>query len=300
MSFNCDYCNKFLKSRSSLRKHSKTPPKSCVKIRNNNTCSICNKILLYTECLESHERHCSYIKALPSINEKNIESKYEHKIHRLELEKKRDVEKLQHELDELKQQNMLLENDKEHLQTFKDMYEKLAEKCALKDTTTTNINNSSKNTYNQIVQLLETGGPLDLSKERIDSIFQQKYTAIDFRKGVAGLADFTAKHIICNNEGDPNYAVSDRARHKYKYMDDGGNIINDSNAEHVLNAINGPAIHKIKSDIWNPNDAFVPPEHDNDYSYEIDKYNQMRETYNSIDTMKDNPVPFCSKLSQKI
>ena len=304
MTNNCKYCNKEFKSSQSRSCHYKKSSQFCDKIRLKQTCNICNTILLYGDSMFSHQQLCRQ----DSVEFKTIETvkqEYEHQISRIETGKQRDVEQLQKELQELKLQIKLLENDKqrdkEQIKTFKEMYENLAEKCALKDTTsTTTINNNSKNTFNQVVQLLETGGPINLNKERIEHIFNTNYTERDFRKGIEGLADFTAKHIIKNDDGHPTYAVTDRSRNKYKYMDDNGSIVNDSNAEIILNAINGPAINKIRTDIWNPENTFVPPEHEHDYSYEYDKYTSMRDTYNSIDGMVGNPIPFCSKLSKNI
>jgi len=229
-----------------------------------------------------------------------MKSIYEHKMKRMELEfskKIKQIEDAKQQVErDLNQKILLLENDKEHLETFKEMYDNLAITCANKDTHVTN--NHSKNTYNQVLQILETAGPLDLSQERLKSICDTEYTTHYFRRGIAGLADFTAKHIITNEGGEKAYAVSDRSRHHYKYMLGDGSIQSDSKAENVLDAIHGPVMNKINNNIWVRNTPV--PEDSLDFDFDMEKHASMNEAYDTINTIKDHQSKFCNYLSNKL
>lgn len=301
---NCIYCNHEFRNKCTLRKHSqKVIPAYCLKIRKENTCKSCKIILHFGERMSDHIQSCDIHKRSTTIKLLELEKKveedtlvhqkfiYDHKIKTLETE-----------LAESKKQNIILTTQLNSVNLQLDLirkdHQELALTCAKKETTTsTVINNSRNNTTNNIVNYLETVGPLNLDKDHVKAIVDASYTKSHLLGGQKGLANFVAENITKNEQDQLAYVSSDQSRGTFKYLLCDGSVKTDTKAGDVINVLYDPVMNKIKTVIFDPSIPF-----DGDYDSENDDYVNYQRLYSKfqqVHHLKINPTDFCKHLSSK-
>jgi hypothetical protein len=203
MSYKCEFCNKELKTVSSLNNHKKTA-KYCLDIQNkvniNYKCSKCNKILSSKQSLENHKLICI------TNNVEDLKNKI------TDLENKNL--KLQTSLED---KNNIIK-DKDNL--IKDLQDRL-ERIASKPTTSTTNNNNTNNinvTFN-------------IDKSDIENNLT-KYDKNYIVDGLKGVAAFYAKEVFPKEDG--KYICYDKSRNIFKYKDKDGNIHKDPNCTKLI------------------------------------------------------------------
>jgi len=307
---NCKFCNSFFKTSETLRKHSKKPPVYCQKIRQENTCHSCSKVLHFDQPMDVHLKGCHlYLRTeatrLCELEKKSSQREldhqkfiYENKLR--QLQKEVDEEKKLRDRVEVQLQETIirLSETKTEKEKISEKYEKLALTCASKDTSTTIHHNNSRNTVNQLVNYLESVEPLNLNKDRIESIVNSQYTKKHLMGGQRGLANFVADNLLKNEENKTTYVTTDRSRGVCKYLTEDGTVRTDTKAENVIDVVYEPVLSKIKNDIFDPTDRY-----DGSYDSDDDEYinhTRMRNKYRSIQDLKHNSADFYKQLSSKI
>jgi hypothetical protein len=219
MSLICQYCKKEFQNKSSLTNHVKTA-KYCLVIQNktNNDfkCTKCKKLLSSKQVLDSHIKIC--------------------KVDDLEIENK----SLKEQICELKEENLKLKINQEHVEKQEKQYQDQIEKqdkqiaelqnklerLASKPTSTTVTQNNTKIQINY--KPIELNDELVLSKiEKLDDNY-----IVD---GLQGGAEFIAKEIFNEDDGSFPYVCTDPSRGICKYLDKTSNkIIKDIYCKKVV------------------------------------------------------------------
>ncbi|MDD4931366.1 MAG: hypothetical protein PHG66_04465 [Candidatus Colwellbacteria bacterium] len=77
---------------------------------------------------------------------------------------------------------------------------------------------------------------LNLSQERLESI-KDTYTIKHYERGGIGQADWVVENVIKDASGNLVYKCTDKSRKNFIYQDDKGNIITDTSAKKLKEAI---------------------------------------------------------------
>jgi hypothetical protein len=204
MSFQCDYCKKFLSSRGSLKKHRETT-KSCINLRVESSarflCMFCKKSYSTNQALLSHNLTSHQIQIVASIKKSSKVPEYKNKIKfmRKELEK----------------QELIIAD-------LQDRIERLCTKAIEKPT------NTIKNKFNLSVFPSQT----EIIR-KIESKFTDEYML----DGISGVAKFVYDHIVKLDDGSMAYACFDRSRKIFKFRDSTGKEIKDPNATKLISVL---------------------------------------------------------------
>ena len=193
---NCEFCNTYLKSLSSLNYHKKTNQK-CLEIQNINVeenCEFCNKSFT-NHSIKKHLLTCKY---------KKNKDEEEYKLLLSEFEK----QKIENETLKTENQNFKIE-----IEDLKITILSLQNKISLPKT-------PYKLIYNKLFD------NLDLIKEIINEKLNKNYI-IDGQKGIA---QFVFDNLLKNEHGGVNYICCDTSRHIFKYQNSDGNIEKDIKA----------------------------------------------------------------------
>ncbi len=244
---NCQYCNSSFKNNSCLNYHQKNA-KYCLNLRKDDLsykCEYCNKVISTKYKLETHKNICK------EREKYNIEKSYNDNINLKQNEidilncKLNDVvselETVRRELENVKQNNInlqiLLENNKGEKQMLEKYFESDQDtiKAIASKTTVTNTNKNKITINNR----------LDLSYERL-APFAENYTMEHFKRGSAGIADWAGENFLLDDNKEPLYVCSDKARKNFIYIDEKGNRIRDEHAETLRNQIKPVLEHKMK------------------------------------------------------
>jgi hypothetical protein len=241
----CEYCEKVLKTQSSLKFHQKTA-KYCLAKQNivpdEHTCSSCNIGFTLKSSLNSHLTICKVKKELEASlkKEESIKAEYEKQKTlescllreenlRITLEKQKQIiRELKQKLVEkdriIQDQKIVIEEQKilikeshcdykkqlhTQIKDLQDRMQSMAEKAIDKPSTV-------QNTTNQIINNL-----LPITTEHLDE--QVQYLTIDHVKhGAVGYAKYALEHPLKDR-----LVCTDTSRKKGKYKDSDGNIVSD-------------------------------------------------------------------------
>ena len=190
MSFLCQYCNKELKSKSSLNLHLKNA-KYCLKLRgidssnNGYQCNYCEKNYSTNQRLKDHLKKC--VKYL--LYEKEMEKNYS--------------------------QNDQCKKYEEQIKDLQDKLTILADKAISKPTTTNNYNQ-----YNHVQSI-------NLHPDYIQDIINDKLSFYDICKGKEGYVDFMVENFLKDEQNKCIAWVPDPTRKNILYKDEDGDVIKD-------------------------------------------------------------------------
>lgn len=263
----CQYCEKILKTKWSLKNHQKTA-KYCLKIQGKNTnfqCEVCNKYFSKKINLKNHIDICkkslNYIKKLEN---KNIKL----------LEKNKNIEK---ELEESKKQ---IQELKKKVERFEDKLENIAVKAVSRPTTT---NNNSRNVHiNNLIQNLQP-----IKNEDIENCGQH-LTLDHHREGAEGYARFALDVPF-----KEKLACVDVNRKKFKYKDDEGKIVEDEGFHKMFKKFCKAVLNKSYDFSQEHYDLLVA-EFGNKYvddNFDSSEYTRSFASYSGT-----NENPFCKKI----
>jgi hypothetical protein len=240
----CEYCNKILKTLSSLKLHQKTT-KYCLIKQNKQpaqeySCKACNTRFTLKSTLQNHLKICKEntpekeLRREYENREKELISKYEKKIE----EQKKVIKELHAEY---KKQIDMQNKD------FHDRMQSMAEKAIDKPSTVT------KNNTTQIINNL-----LPITNEHLNEQVQF-LTKEHVTNGAVGYAKYALEfplkdRLIC----------TDSSRKKGKYKDSDGNIVSDPEMTSIT--------RKLFSAIKDRNSALID-EHALDLKVKLDQFN---------------------------
>ena len=258
---NCEFCDTYLKTISSLNYHKKTNQK-CLEIQNisDNTsglftnCNYCNK-LFTNQTLKKHLQTCKY---------KKIKEEEENKIKLLEYEKNDITIKFQNELmknenyqieiSDLKKEISSLRDEILKLQSVNNVYlqdREIVHKLALQPKTSTSTSNNNKIKVNNFFD----------NPERIKQMVDEKLTKDYISDGQKGVAQFAYNNLLKDEEGNMNYICSDPSRHIFKFQNSEGNIEKDLKANKLTNMLIDAGItHKtfsVAPSLWTEDDGKI-------------------------------------------
>jgi hypothetical protein len=208
----CEYCNKKLSSKYTLKKHQETA-KYCLKIQNkdrkiNFECEYCDKSFSQKVQLQKHSLSC---RSNPNNNISTLRSKLEEKdntIQNLKSEHKNEIDSIERKyavrIKELETELKCIQQYSEILikkvEEHKDEIIQKVESCvttSASNNTNSNNNNSNNNTINIINNLAEIP-----SKEDIVKTIKQFFNEEHLSRGVVGFADFLCNHVFTNESGE--------------------------------------------------------------------------------------------------
>jgi hypothetical protein len=258
---NCEFCDTYLKTISSLNYHKKTNQK-CLEIQNisDNTsglftnCNYCNK-LFTNQTLKKHLQTCKY---------KKIKEEEENKIKLLEYEKNDITIKFQNEImknenyqieiSDLKKEISSLRDEILKLQSVNNVYlqdREIVHKLALQPKTSTSTSNNNKIKVNNFFD----------NPERIKQMVDEKLTKNYICDGQKGVAQFAYNNLLKDEEGNMNYICSDPSRHIFKFQNSEGNIEKDLKANKLTNMLIDAGItHKtfsVAPSLWTEDDGKI-------------------------------------------
>jgi hypothetical protein len=222
----CEYCKQVLKSPGVLKKHQNTA-KYCLAKQNKQapveyTCSFCGTGFTLKSTLHSHLKIC---KANTPIVQDQLQS-LDEKSRELFLLKK----DLEYALQTIEVQKIQIESLQNRLQT-------LAEKAINRPT---HINNIGNKTTNNTQNLVMTDWRPEIIQEKVEENFKLEHV----EDGIKGVARFTFKYIIPEEDGVKSYQCTDRSREVFLYKDSDGIVQKDIEARKLKKAIKDPIIKK--------------------------------------------------------
>ena len=221
----CEYCEKVLKTSSSLKLHQKTTKYCLVKqnkvVENEFSCFACGVGFTLKSSLHSHLKICKEntpekeLRREYERREKEIISTYDKKLEENNIENNKKMSDKDKIISEQKNIIKELQTEyKRHMEMqnkdLQDRMQSMAEKAIDKPSTV------NQNTINQIINNL-----LPITTEHLNN--QAQYLTIDHVKnGAVGYAKYALEHplkdwLVC----------TDTSRKKGKYKDSDGNIVSD-------------------------------------------------------------------------
>ena len=216
----CEYCSSVIKTYGALKKHQNTA-KYCLAKQNKTSiiehvCKACDKRFTRKSSLDDHLKICK--SHIPSV----------HDLQKLLGEKVREIFLIKKEL-ELSTQT-IEELRKENSEYRKEMFI-LASKSVTNITTKT-----TNNTQNLIVS--------DWRREVIQEKIEENFKLEHVEEGLKGVARFTSKYIIPDEDGIKRYQCTDSSGEVFMYKDSDGIIQKDIGARKLKNVITEPIIKK--------------------------------------------------------
>jgi hypothetical protein len=220
----CEYCGRTLSNMSNLRQHQKTASyclASREKINADFSCKYCDRIFTQKNNMLIHQEKCSAKNVSEDLD------KFKKRIFELEIENKNLIAQLEREIDEKNKLQLALEN--------------LAQRGIDKPTSVTNkINNKIK----------ITTGPLIMDPKIFTEKIRENLTLNDVESGPTGLARFTTKTLLYDDNEKLTYTCTDRSRRTFHYVDEHNTVQKDPKAEKLWSHIKEPliqqSIEKIK------------------------------------------------------
>jgi len=213
----CQFCKKILNSKSALNVHQKNT-KYCLKMQGNShqgkfVCE-CGKDFHNKHHLIGHQDICRIVNTVY-------------------------VQELRNRVNTAEQENIVLSSKlSDAFNTIKDLQDRL------ENITLQAINRPTHQTKNkQIINL----APFDLTQDKANIIFANKYTPEYFLQGMKGLARFVSDHIVKTDTGESIYACYDRSRDVFKYKNEAGEYINDIKAVRLVEIIHPAAAEHSRS-----------------------------------------------------
>ena len=218
MALICEYCRKEFSSKGNLTAHKKRA-KYCLKIQGEYvenktyTCTGCNSNFSYKSAWINHKNDCKDLKI------QNLEKEVKHlsiRVHNQNLE----IASLEKELVKY------VEVDKVNTKHMEFMKEAVL--------SPKNVNNTTHNTTNNTVNI---NTPLPLKNDHLEDIFTN-FNYDHFRGGQIAVANFLYKNLLTNKDTDENYYLCvDYSRQIFKFMNEDGDIIDDTKAIKLIDKI---------------------------------------------------------------
>ena len=221
----CEYCEKVLKTSSSLKLHQKTTKYCLVKqnkmVENEFSCFACGAGFTLKSSLHSHLKICkentpeTELRREYERREKEIISTYDKKLEENNIENNKKMSDKDKIISEQKNIIKELQTEyKRHMEMqnkdLQDRMQSMAEKAIDKPSTV------NQNTINQIINNL-----LPITTEHLNN--QAQYLTIDHVKnGAVGYAKYALEHPLKDR-----LVCTDTSRKKGKYKDSDGNIVSD-------------------------------------------------------------------------
>ena len=221
----CEYCEKVLKTSSSLKLHQKTTKYCLVKqnkvVENEFSCFACGVGFTLKSSLHSHLKICKEntpekeLRREYERREKEIISTYDKKLEENNIENNKKMSDKDKIISEQKNIIKELQTEyKRHMEMqnkdLQDRMQSMAEKAIDKPSTV------NQNTINQIINNL-----LPITTEHLNN--QAQYLTIDHVKnGAVGYAKYALEHPLKDR-----LVCTDTSRKKGKYKDSDGNIVSD-------------------------------------------------------------------------
>jgi hypothetical protein len=255
----CEFCNTYLKTLSSLNYHKKSN-KKCLEIQNKtdeifSMCEYCDKKMTI-QSLKKHLLICKY-KLLKQENElfkqENELLKQENEILTQENEilkqenklLKQEIINYKFEIDELKKENddnkqLQIENNEEikksqmrivELEAVNKIYlqdREVVQKLAMQPKTTNTNNNDTR---------IKINNNFFDNPEIIKQMIDEKLTKDYISEGQKGVAQFACNNLLKDENGNMNYICSDTSRHIFKFQNSEGNIEKDVKANKLTNML---------------------------------------------------------------
>ncbi len=194
----CNFCAKQLSSRSTLIRHQKST-KMCIDIQRSKGLIP----ILYSFTCE----HC----------EKTFTIKESMNRHMNTCPKKF----IKISIEQLANERLELSEAKQQLEQRETFIQSLASRP-----TTTTINKYIQNFKPEL-------SLINISVPEVKTIAKESFNDRHFLRGIKGLADFALESVI-NIEGKQIYVCTDKARNKFKFVDETGMIVDDPGANYLL------------------------------------------------------------------
>lgn len=210
----CEFCDKVLSSKQSLKTH-QLKTKYCLEKQsivtsivlktNIETCQYCTKTFTYLCSKNQHELICP---------EKEIQTRIQLKLLETQLLHNKEIDEYKKEISSLKEdiRNLEIKYTKEKSEIY-----------------TTLFNKEREFSHTQT-------SALNLSGERLESI-KDTYTIKHYERGGIGQADWVVENVLKDEGGNLIYKCTDKNRKNFIYQDDKGNIVNDIHAKRLKEAI---------------------------------------------------------------
>lgn len=154
--------------------------------------------------------------------------------------------------------------------------------CVLKMASQAKVTNNTK-----ILAL----GTLDLSKERLESIIQEKLTYNHGVDGQKGIAAFVDENLLIDEDGKSNYLCTDPSRKVFKYKDEEGKECKDIEARNLTKSLVDAKIVEYTQE------KCFPWCMNNDGSLDDAKRMFMLEKMNDVRKLKHDNSTFSRELS---
>lgn len=270
----CEFCNSSFSTKSNLAAHQKRT-KKCLKLQNKEiledfVCTDCSKTFTSKQTLIEHIEKCAFVKKNIELQKKysELEKKY------LELEKNYKIMEKTTKSD-IKHMEKQLEQKDKQISELQNKITKIAEIGAKKETTVNSIKVNNKNILNQLA-------PFDLTKEKIESIIDEKFNENYLYAKENGIAFFAINNLLKDENGKLKMLCTDTARKTFIYKNEQGEIYKDPDASNFTK-------------------MYIPPLEKK--SHEIIANRDNLELYDSIcliGDMKNNPGILSNRLSKDL
>lgn len=217
--FTCKYCQKNFASKSNLSIHIQKTQK-CIQNREQREniieenkifqCELCDKVLSSKYRLDCHLEKCRNSKIYDVINE---------------LKQKDTL---------IEQQRLQIIEQKDMIKNLQDRLQHICEKAVSKPTT---INNNNKSDNHSITNTYNHLQPVNLSHEHLYQVLDKNLKLEHIYQGQIGLANVVAKKILTDESGRPIAFCNDKSRQVIKYKNEEGEIIKDARAYNLVSSI---------------------------------------------------------------
>ena len=298
---NCEHCNKTYKSLSSLNQHKKTA-KFCLKIQKgneniqlNHKCDFCNKDFSTKQHLITHVETCKEKEKIDIQNQiDTILKQKEDEFEEYKTQKEDEFNTILKQKDsiikmyEIKVEEDLvikteLRKENDTLKAKHEIYEKDHE--FIKSLAKKPVNITNNNT--KILNI----GTLNIDKDKVKNVFENKFNSSVIDNGQKGLAIFTVDNFLKDEDGNLTYVCTDPSRNIYRYKDSFGEIQKDVNATKLTNLLVEGGINDINNKIaiayWTNDDG----------SQDTEKFFRLNGKATEINNLKNDNSVFVSTLS---
>lgn len=274
----CEYCKKTLSSKSNLNYHQQNN-KTCLAIQQRESdneikialvsCEFCNDFFSEQNLL----RHLKKCKIQP-ITEKFKKEK-DIEIEQIKKEKDIEINKLKEKINQLTLEIVSLKTENN---IFSRGHEEIFNLARQPKTTKNNNNITVKNNFFN-------------DTEKIKEIINSKLDRFDIAAGQKGIAQFTAKNLLKNEDGLLNYVCTDPSRGIFNLVDENGECEKDVKASKLTNLLFESGLKNKTVDIgealWTKEDG----------SHDGEKFRMYQEPIYEIRTMMSDNSKFRNELA---
>ena len=274
---NCEYCNTKLSTKSNLNYHQKNN-KMCLTVQqreSNNeikielvNCEFCNDFFSEQNLL----RHLKKCKTKPIIEK--IKKEKDIEIEKIKKEKDIEIEKIKKEMDKLTFENISLKTENNIFSRGHEEIFNLARQPKITKNTNINVKNNFFN-----------------DTEKVKEIIYSKLDRFDIAAGQKGIAQFTAKNLLKNEDGLLNYVCTDPSRGIFNLLDENGEIEKDVKASKLTNLLFESGLKNKTIDIgeslWTKEDG----------THDGEKFRMYQEPIYEIRTMMSDNSKFRNELA---